>query len=318
MVSTNNGDALLKPVIEAFRNPSLSNGEQGKDGEIQRLDTLSASNGIGSLADNSGDKLEKKPIELMSVSLIEPTSGLSYRFGFIRTGSNARFDDTDIKQLENLVTQLRSAIAIHSRFADMQNQVFIGDETASLLGFGMVVLTASGYILTVNSFAEKLLQRQQEFLRVKSVLHLSDREGQKALGHSLHLLELDDTDEQDCCFQVPCVDNAENSWVIQVLRYKRKPPGLNSLKTGVYSVIIKQKSPFSAEELSKLFSFTPAEAQLAKQLVQGESLTEAAETLCRSRSTVRAQLAAIFDKTGVHKQHQLISHILHAATKLGP
>jgi len=105
---------------------------------------------------------------------------------------------------------------------------------------------------------------------------------------------------------------------VTLLRYADLPDELRGDDEGGYSVILHRRTPISAPQISKLLGLTPAESELAKLLVQGDSLSEAAEKLNRSRATARVQLAAIFDKTGVHKQHQLISHILHIASRFSP
>ncbi|MNL23252.1 Bacterial regulatory protein, luxR family [compost metagenome] len=61
--------------------------------------------------------------------------------------------------------------------------------------------------------------------------------------------------------------------------------------------------------LRQLFGFTPAEAALAMQLANGFSLEEAGETLNIRYNTVKAHLRAIFSKTGVARQGELV-HIL--------
>lgn len=55
---------------------------------------------------------------------------------------------------------------------------------------------------------------------------------------------------------------------------------------------------------------TRAEATLACELAAGRSLTDAAERLARSRSTVRNQLQSIFAKTATHRQAELVAKIL--------
>lgn len=60
-----------------------------------------------------------------------------------------------------------------------------------------------------------------------------------------------------------------------------------------------------AEHLVQAFGLTPAEKRLARFLVAGGRLMEAAKTFALSRHTVRNQLRAIFAKTGVQRQADL-------------
>ena len=64
------------------------------------------------------------------------------------------------------------------------------------------------------------------------------------------------------------------------------------------------------ETLREHFRLSPAEARLAIALAQGDSLKEIAEQRGVTFGTVRAQLASIFDKTGVHRQSELVKLLL--------
>lgn len=67
-----------------------------------------------------------------------------------------------------------------------------------------------------------------------------------------------------------------------------------------------QETTISAELLRDLYNLTPAEARLTLYLYQGYSLDEIAETISRSKNTLRSQLRSTFNKIGVSKQSELI------------
>lgn len=69
--------------------------------------------------------------------------------------------------------------------------------------------------------------------------------------------------------------------------------------------------------IGKMFSLTPAETVLAVELANGSSLEEAAETLGIRRNTARAHLRAIFSKTGVRRQTELVRIVLNSVVALG-
>lgn len=69
--------------------------------------------------------------------------------------------------------------------------------------------------------------------------------------------------------------------------------------------------------LMRWFGFTPAEANLAWRLANGDSLEEATNALGIRRNTGRAHLRAIFAKTDVSQQSQLVSLLLRALAPLG-
>ncbi|HVX73573.1 MAG TPA: helix-turn-helix transcriptional regulator [Devosia sp.] len=59
-----------------------------------------------------------------------------------------------------------------------------------------------------------------------------------------------------------------------------------------------------------LFDLTPAEARLASALSEGQSLTAVARSTGRSIATVRNQLRALLDKTGMRRQVDLVRLLL--------
>ncbi|MBV9842156.1 MAG: helix-turn-helix transcriptional regulator [Sphingomonadaceae bacterium] len=62
----------------------------------------------------------------------------------------------------------------------------------------------------------------------------------------------------------------------------------------------------SADLLRVLFDLTPAEARLARRLLEGDSLVDATRALGVKEATTRSQLKAIFTKTGVSRQAELV------------
>ena len=73
----------------------------------------------------------------------------------------------------------------------------------------------------------------------------------------------------------------------------------------------------SADALQALFDLTPAEARLTLLLAAGNSLDQVVTQLGISTHTGRAHLRAIFAKTGVTQQTQLVSLILRSVANLG-
>ena len=58
--------------------------------------------------------------------------------------------------------------------------------------------------------------------------------------------------------------------------------------------------------LRRLYGLTKAEAQVALLAMRGEGLTPIAEELSVSLTTVKTHLRHIFDKTGIHRQAELV------------
>ena len=67
------------------------------------------------------------------------------------------------------------------------------------------------------------------------------------------------------------------------------------------------------QKLRDLFGLTPAETRLALAIFEGLAPREAAERFAVSPHTVHAQLARIFEKTGVSRQADLVRLMMQAA-----
>ena len=68
-----------------------------------------------------------------------------------------------------------------------------------------------------------------------------------------------------------------------------------------------------SDDVRLAFGFTAAEFRLAALLVDGLPLGIASERLGISKNTARTQLRALFDKTGVHRQPELVALLQRAS-----
>jgi DNA-binding CsgD family transcriptional regulator len=73
----------------------------------------------------------------------------------------------------------------------------------------------------------------------------------------------------------------------------------------------------SQQVLGELFGLTPAEANLAIKLTRGMSLAQLSGEQNISQHTARAQLKAVFAKTGATRQAELVRLVLKSVAILG-
>jgi len=73
-----------------------------------------------------------------------------------------------------------------------------------------------------------------------------------------------------------------------------------------------------ADFLEDRFDLTPAQARLVVQLVAGDSLRSAAKALGVKYETVRSCLKAVFQRTGTHRQAELVLTVFSAMSDPNP
>jgi len=85
------------------------------------------------------------------------------------------------------------------------------------------------------------------------------------------------------------------------------PTGAGGMRYWVFITPLARKQVPAATKLAALFGLTPAEARLARSLVAGRTLDEAARDGGVKASTVRSQLLSVLAKTGTQRQQDLVA-----------
>jgi DNA-binding CsgD family transcriptional regulator len=250
--------------------------------------------------------------DLIGLDLREPSTGMTFRLRGARVDGEPPFGSRERTALEALIPRLRTAIALYARIALQQYQLSVLDETASQLAVGSMVIDEQGRLLIRNMVADRLLLARDGFHLRDGVLHCNAAKEERALRALLQSVRSDPAGlAGEHSLRVP--RSREGRFWSVLLRPARARPGIDEKASATLLVLLRDaghRPEVSDAALVELFGLTRAEAALAVRLVKGESLNEAAAALGISRHTARAQLASIFARTGMHRQPQLVSHIL--------
>jgi DNA-binding CsgD family transcriptional regulator len=250
--------------------------------------------------------------DLIGVDLLEPRTGMTFRLRGARIDGEPSFGERERRVFAALIPRLRTAIALYARIALQQYQLSVLDETARQLAIGSMVLDDNGRVLVKNMVADRLLLDRDGFHLRAGVLHCNEAKDDRNLRVLLTRFRNDATAmAKEQAIKVRR-GNGERFWSV-LARPSRARPGLEEKASATVVVLVRDAShtpDVTDAALIELFGLTRAEAALAVRLVKGESLNDAAVSLGISRYTARAQLASIFSRTGIHRQPQLVSHIL--------
>lgn len=177
------------------------------------------------------------------------------------------------------------------------------------MGQALVILCRNGKIVYASPHAFRILADNDGLLLADEIFRASLDEDQAHLAAALdHLLE-----------------NAQASSAKQELSIRR-PTGklpyklrVNALPETQQALIIIHDTHANHmawyDRLQARFQLTPRECECTMLLTDGYSMAEIAERMKVSMQTLRQHLKHAFNKTGTHKQHELVGIVLQMQRK---
>jgi DNA-binding CsgD family transcriptional regulator len=182
------------------------------------------------------------------------------------------------------------------------------------LGMAAILLNNIGQVVQVNQSAERLNCKDIAIRNRR--IDVADREASVELGRALHQVLAADAPVQSSG-PVPIPRRDARPLVLYAISLEKQD--LNPFAPAKALVMIydlENRSVIKAHELQRIFSLTPAEAELAALLSTGENLTTAADRFKVTAETARKRLKAIFEKTGVHRQGALVALVAQLAKRV--
>jgi DNA-binding CsgD family transcriptional regulator len=231
------------------------------------------------------------------------TAENSWSLSSQRTIAQGPFQQDQLDALTSLRPRLCAAAALASAFGFAATSAAM--EAFAFSGTAVVQLDAAGDVVVLNPAAEMLLGNGIRI--VKRRLAAEQHAATDALDRALHAV-------------LWRTDDAAMAPPVLLPRADRRPLfvyvlGLKSIADNPFArcralvVLVdpeRRRKPSKAV-LRGAFNLTVAEARLAVQLTGGDALERAAERLGIAKTTARNQLRAIFSKTGVHRQAELVA-----------
>jgi len=176
-------------------------------------------------------------------------------------------------------------------------------------------------VMRTNSGAEQLLTRKEGVSIRGDSLQMSTRqknqEFQKAVEDTLAAQRSGEFSMAQAMSVPTTPDSPGLGLVVRPVPRREWFEGQSAPSVAVFISDPEQELTTSAEVLRRLFDLTPAEARLSLLLADGNTLEQASKLLGNSTHTGRAHLRAIFAKTGVTQQTQLVSLILRSVASMG-
>ncbi len=242
--------------------------------------------------------------------------GTRVRIRASRRAGGIDFGEAEKVRLAALSPDLKRALSLFLRLthAEVERDLYAGVLTR--MAVGMVVVDRTGRILDINPAARAILAKGDPLTDRGGTLRLAEA---AAEARALAELIAVNADAALSGSEPPAAQAlrvaSDDGGVGLIVRPAPTPAKLDGALVGAAVVVITDGDRDVAPQpkvLTQLFGLTAAEAELGVLLAQGRDLDEASQALGVAKNTARAQLRAIFAKTGVTRQSGLVRLLLRS------
>jgi DNA-binding CsgD family transcriptional regulator/PAS domain-containing protein len=240
---------------------------------------------------------------------------MSHRYGILcvfGAWSEGAFDDDALARIRILSPHVRRAVQI-AELLEANGQVPTFDADAlELLRTGVLLLDAGKRITFCNSAAEQLISRDFGLKRRGDQLYVSDGRAANSLDAAIETALLDSRGEIPDN-GIPLAFGRAGSdglaaWILP-LRNRlsaKRPSQISRPKVAIFLQEFGRQAPLAGELFVKQYSISPAECRVLMLLVQGYNVSDTADWLGCSVSTIKTHLSNLFSKTSTNSQTQLV------------
>ena len=258
-------------------------------------------------------------IFLLGADLVE-AGGERIRIRASRLAERGDFGPEEKAKLASLLPDLGRALDLFLRLSRLEAECTLYAALCSRLAIGVMLVDRSARLLEANDAARSVLARREVLMLAEGKLRLVDERHSRELA----TLIAGNADAAAAGTAPPTIralriERDTGQGVGLIVRPAPSAPQLGAALSGMAVVIIADPDHPVApppQALVELFRLTPAEAELSVLLAQGLDLDEASEALGVAKNTARAQLRAIFAKTGVTRQSALVRLLLRSVDEL--
>lgn len=229
-------------------------------------------------------------------------------------------DSRDLQLLNLLVPHLAQAYVVHEKLAGHQHRSDAISEAVDRFPTGMLLLNEDGCVVESNRAATRIVERGDGLTLRDGRPVAGDANDNRALQDLLKRA-LESTPET-----APAVDRPlsikrstdQRPYSMMVTRLLTAPEigASRNIRAAIFVTDPDDRQLGMRSLLGELYQLSPAEAELAALLCEGESLEGASDLRGVSVSTARSQLKAIFRKTGTRRQGDLVALVLGGLTAL--
>lgn len=243
------------------------------------------------------------------------------RLRFIRGPEEPPFGEREKALCGQIVPHLERAIEIHARLSRMTSERDLFAGAVEQLAVGAILLDENGQFLQANQLATQILEERDGLQIRQRQLELSDKTPNRELHGIIQRVLANGRSQAPAVVEALRVRRPSGrpdlGLLVRLVPQYAWSEGRHAPAVAVFISDPGQRGEPSEQLLIQLFGLTRAEAALATRLSRGLQLQEAADQLHISLHTARTQLKAIFAKTGVSRQAELVRLLVKSVATLG-
>lgn len=240
-------------------------------------------------------------------------SGVGLGIGIHRAHRADPEDTAQVEILSSLSPHLRRAGRLHLKLNDVRTRVSQLSDALDHMRQPAILADREGRVVIANEAASRLFEPDR-LLGVDSSgkLVTCSVKATKQLWQAIEaaLRPADQADAQQAAdIIVTCADQTPRISLSVLPLQRREAAPRRSLEGGSIMILAREFVPaaISVETLRSAYNLSPAEARLLSLLATGASLRQASQIVGVSYSTVMSQIKSCFQKTGTHRQAELVA-----------
>jgi len=244
--------------------------------------------------------------------------GTLARLRISRGADEDNFSTTERALCGRLIPHLCQAIALHARLMRIESERALYATTIDKLAMGTILLDENAQVVSINPIAQEILARNDALRIEEEKLHADDDSG-KQLQELINDAIESRTRAQPSMARALRIEYGDGLGLGLVIRPVPKSAWAEGQSGPAVAIFLSdptREQTTSHTTIIELFNLSNAESALAILLAKGLTLAEASDELHISQHTARAQLKAIFSKTQVSRQAELIRLIINSVATL--
>lgn len=224
---------------------------------------------------------------------------------FLVAGDGSRFETAARAAVfAALIPHVQQALHIEQRLHGRVLNAEDAERAADSIQRGLVLLDRGGAVIHANAAAEAILEHSDGLSRRGGRLRIEETSGRTRLQAAISAAATPGGSTDPAAQWVLCNrPSGKRPYLLHVL-----PAADGAVLTVVVDLDLPVKPP--ADVLRRIYGLTRAESDVAVRILGGKGLAPIAEELSVSLTTVRTHLQRIFDKTGTHRQAELVRLLL--------